>query len=289
MSKLRIERFRNDVVICRPPFATSRTIPNRSECGAWSERSRRRLAFVASNTGVQFRAMITLTYGADFPCTGSMVKSHLNSFLVALRWRLRPSNCLSYLWWLEFQKRGAPHVHILVNRPCRDLPEKRWFSLAWYRIVGSEDPKHLAAGTRVEDLRSPRAGAHYAVKYSQKMTQKTVPAGFRDVGRFWAHSRDVAPSVLQVFYVNSTEELAELLTGWEHVDIISNPYVTTLYNAAPYLLGQEGLVNDRFAQADAELCGRLNPWWERKNRSDRPRGLPAAELVSAGAPASIPR
>ena len=259
MSHLRIEHYRDDLVICRPPFATSRNVPNRSECGAWSWRSRCRLRFVAANTGILFRAMITLTYGADFPCTGSMVKKHLNGFLVALRKRLRPSECLSYLWWLEFQQRGAPHVHILVNRPCRDLPEKQWFSQEWYRIVGSGDVKHLAAGTRVENLRTARGGVRYAIKYAQKMRQKQVPIDFRDVGRFWAHSRDVAPYPSRISYVECIEELYESLTGWKYVGVLDNPYVTTLYGAAPYLIGQEGLPNDRLDGRDDELLGGHRP------------------------------
>lgn len=33
----------------------------------------------------------------------------------------------------------------------------------------------------------------YALKYAAKQYQKKVPKDYRDVGRFWATSRDVAP------------------------------------------------------------------------------------------------
>jgi hypothetical protein len=178
--------------------------------------------------------MITLTYPSEFPHTGHMVKSHINNVLRALKRVLEPSRCLSYLWFLEFQKRGAPHVHFLVNRPCQYLPSKTWFSETWYRIVGSMDPKHLAAGTRVEDLRSPRAGAHYAVKYAQKMHQKMVPEGFTGVGRFWACSRDVAPWPLPPIEFETIEEVIAALPGWPYCEKLHNPSITTLYNAAAY-------------------------------------------------------
>ena len=60
---------------------------------------------------------------------------------------------------------------------------KEELSKEWYRIVGSGDPKHLRAGTRVERIK--RSAISYVAKYAQKNEQKQVPEGFQNVGRFW--------------------------------------------------------------------------------------------------------
>ena len=88
-------------------------------------------------------------------------------------------------WKLEFQKRGAPHYHIVL------IPKKKLKGLSafrkelashWYRIVGSEDPKHLEAGTRVAPIESPAGMIGYMAQYMAKEDQ-TLPNNF--TGRYW--------------------------------------------------------------------------------------------------------
>lgn len=62
-------------------------------------------------------------------------------------------------------------------------------SRLWYEVVGSEDIRHLYAGTRTEGLRSGRYGlCAYFGAYASKATQKSVPSEYSDVGRFWGVS-----------------------------------------------------------------------------------------------------
>lgn len=134
----------------------------------------------------EYTHMLTLTYPEGYPSDGTTVKNHLRRFLQEVRrWddRLNRGQCKhSAFWFLEFQQRGAPHFHIFCNR----CPAKTWVSETWYRIVDSEDIRHLHAGTRTEKLRTGRAGTiSYASKYAAKLEQKTVPAGYENVGRFW--------------------------------------------------------------------------------------------------------
>jgi hypothetical protein len=82
---------------------------------------------------------------------------------------------------MEFQERGAPHFHVLINQAVSRV----WLSQVWYRVVGSGDVRHMVAGTRSEPLRELHAAAAYASKYAAKQGQKDVPEGFTDVGRFW--------------------------------------------------------------------------------------------------------
>jgi hypothetical protein len=86
------------------------------------------------------------------------------------------------MWFLEFQKRGAPHFWLFLTG---SVP-KAELSAAWYRIVASGDERHLRAGTRIGFIRKPYALAAYAAKYAAKWEQKEVPADYRDVGRFWS-------------------------------------------------------------------------------------------------------
>jgi hypothetical protein len=149
----------------------------RNPVSKFTPSSKRRLLFTARNfPGLEI--MLTLTYPADFPMNGRTVKNHWRRFR---QWMIR-NGATTGLWVLEFQRRGAPHFHIFI----REALDRLAVSRAWYRIVGSNDPKHLAAGTRIEEFRKPAAIGSYVMKYAAKMEQKEVPAGYASVGRFWA-------------------------------------------------------------------------------------------------------
>lgn len=148
----------------------------RSEVTAFTRASKRRLLFTARNfSGLEI--MITLTYPADFPTDGRLVKNHWRRFR---QWLIR-NGAVTGLWVLEFQSRGAPHYHVFIRTPL----DRDAVADAWYRIVGSTDPKHRAAGTRIERFRRPAALGGYVMKYAAKASQKDVPSGFEKVGRFW--------------------------------------------------------------------------------------------------------
>ena len=137
-----------------------------------------------------YTQMVTLTYPFSYSIDGKEIKEHLRRFLQEMRrenvrWcnlhSGRPKE-FSAFWFLEFQERGAPHFHIL----CTWAPMRDWVAETWYRIVNSEDVRHLSAGTRVEYLRHGRKGAvSYASKYACKMEQKIVPGNYLNCGRFW--------------------------------------------------------------------------------------------------------
>ena len=172
--------------------------------------SKRRLDLVLRNTADLWESMITLTYPNEFPADGKEVKRHLAAFL---QW-LRRKKC-AYLWVLEFQERQAPHFHILVKGqngsawlPKDDLKKE------WFNIVASGDEKHLDQGAFIEIIRDEKEAAQYVAKFKKhgdtlrsyfpeafkgtrgkiqdyfgKEDQKTVPAIYKNVGRFWGCSR----------------------------------------------------------------------------------------------------
>lgn len=192
----------------------------RGEIIEFSRESRRRLALVAGNCDVLFRSLVTLTYPREFPADGLLVKAHWAAIRSALmRWTDRAS----YLWFLEFQKRGAPHIHVFLSAempaPLSEMsrrggrvrksclthwPWQDWLSRRWFEIVGSGDEKHLRAGAAWEVIEKPDGAARYVSKEAHKCFQKIVPQGFRNVGRFWGCSRDVSGSVGEGQFIPAT-------------------------------------------------------------------------------------
>jgi len=105
------------------------------------------------------------------------------------------------VWKREFQRRGAPHFHVLTPLPAMIGEEtaREWFARNWYEVVGSGDERHLRAGTGVdwsEGLRmmdANRAAAYFtgysAGKADSKSYQDEAPEGWANdngsVGRWW--------------------------------------------------------------------------------------------------------
>lgn len=158
--------------------SSSGTASRRREIAGFSRKSGRRLVATARNVD-GLSKMITLTYPAVYPKDGAMVKRHWSAMR---HWLIRRG--VRGLWFLEFQKRGAPHYHIYVDRriPKDKLKE------AWNRIVRADldtGEHHMKMGARIETLRVPHALSVYALKYASKCDQKETPEEYRNVGRFW--------------------------------------------------------------------------------------------------------
>lgn len=149
--------MKQDVIIKREfkGFVTPGGGP-RSEIMRFSKASQRRLKLAVRNTSHDFKYMVTLTFPGEFPTDGRKVKRDW----IAMRHILTRLGVCSIMV-LGFQERGAPHFHLLTNDVNLD---KKAISSAWYRIVGSNDEKHLKAGTSVEYLRGMHAAESYVSK-----------------------------------------------------------------------------------------------------------------------------
>lgn len=244
--------LQNDVLTvrkARDPDALAERLEGsvRGEIEEFSFQSRRRLALTVSNCGIAFCSFITLTYPADFPADGKLVKRHLNAFLTALRRKL-PG--VAYLWFLEFQRRGAPHFHLFVSEalpePLGEMlrsagrvrktvrvhwPWQDWVSEVWFRIVKSGDEKHLLAGAAWEAIESPDGAARYASKECYKVWQKAVPKAFQNVGRFWGASRNV--KICDGQFIPATVDQVRALFP-ESVDADGNPFPVMFSAAGAY-------------------------------------------------------
>lgn len=154
-------------------------------------------------------AMVTLTYPGDWEVVapdGASVKRHM--VLWRKRFQREYGEPARYIWKLEFQRRGAPHIHLWMAPPISPGRSgwgfAQWLSETWVRIVDHPDPvqkaRHLLAGTAI-DVRSglkacdPKRLAIYFTKHSSpnlhgdKEYQHIVPELWRQPGkgpgRFW--------------------------------------------------------------------------------------------------------
>lgn len=170
-------------------YAAKQISETRGEISAFSGASRRRLSRYIGNCEAQYRYLGTLTVRA-WSLDGSVFKRQLDRYLVwfmraqkRVAERLGPAGSgpkrSSVLWWLEFQARGAPHVHFLYTEriPWQAAAE------AWSRVLG--DPSVKSTATRFEKIKNPEAMPAYIGKYAAKWEQKAVPEAFHKVGRFW--------------------------------------------------------------------------------------------------------
>lgn len=184
-------------------------------------------------------AMLTLTYSGDWLTVapnGKAAKRHLQLFFKRY-WRAWGEK-LKAVWKLEFQRRGAPHFHLLVVPPhgrarvgvAAGRPFKEWLSAVWTSIVAHPDPeerrRHRAAGTRIdynEGLRAadPKRVAVYFTKHGAfhaKEYQNIVPAEWQGPGdgpgRFWGY-RYVKRYVVGIeLYEHDRIMAARLLRRW---------------------------------------------------------------------------
>ncbi|MDO3333390.1 rolling circle replication-associated protein [Mycobacteroides abscessus] len=154
-------------------------------------------------------AMVTLTYPGDWETVapdGAAVKRHMT--LWRKRFRREYGEQVRYIWKMEFQRRGAPHVHLWMAPPNftgkSGLSFADWLSKAWAGIVDHPDAEqksqHVLAGTGIDILAGLRAAdpkrlSIYFTKHSSpnshgnKEYQHVVPPLWRQPGRgpgrFW--------------------------------------------------------------------------------------------------------
>lgn len=231
-----------------PPFDPLERRPSGREVTAWSRKSRanmvRRLStldyepMVAQGTP----AMVTLTLPENwlaYAPNGKAFKRLLSRWLdrYARAWGER----LRGLWKLEFQRRGAPHLHILtVPRQGTDrtygLRWRDWVGRSWADVVVGDashpdfEPvrwlhsRRKAACDYAEGLRAsdPKRIGVYFLKHNtagDKEYQHDVPVEWRGAGdgpgRFWGYWRLGVVLGLVPITDQQRRELHRLLRRWE--------------------------------------------------------------------------
>lgn len=161
----------------------SNTCGVRGKVKLFSRGSQKRLRILLASVDRQrsryLPLLLTLTYPAEWPSSPREWKRHLDNFSKRLS---RHYPAAAVVWVIEFQRRGAPHFHLIVFGVHRI--DHKWLSRAWYEVVGSGDERHLRAGTRVERARKWNAVQAYISKYVSKNRSKDLPVP-DGIGRWW--------------------------------------------------------------------------------------------------------
>lgn len=190
-------------------------LPYGSEVVEWSRKSRARMVRTIASLDLSgwsddggTLAMVTLTLPGAWEVVapdGKAFKRHVERF--RRRWVRATGTPWRALWKLEFQRRGAPHMHLLMRVPVfvKGQRFEDWLSSTWADVVDHPDPvermKHESAGTGVDysgsRFRDPRRIAVYFLGHSSKHTdgkeyQHVVPGLWqgrgKGPGRFWGYA-----------------------------------------------------------------------------------------------------
>lgn len=143
----------------------------------FSRASRRRLFQKFARLTPSRATFITLTYPDNYPEVRD-AKANLRAFLERIR-RAYPES--SGIWRLEFQKRGAPHFHIIFYN-LKYIP----FAVlrdAWKEIVGVSPDETLFINVRL--IQSRKQVYSYVSKYVAKVSTLFNKDAYSHAGRWW--------------------------------------------------------------------------------------------------------
>lgn len=241
-----IEVYPGGVIVkrsCNPDFQAIKYSHLRGVIAVVNKRSLNRLALLVRSCGVEFKSVITATYGLNFPHSGRIAKAHLNHLIVSLKRRFGP---FEYVWIIEFQDRGAPHYHLVTTLPPPTVAERHEFALLWgsisipgdwmYCQLKEHEGQYVRgkmlglkmAGYAVhthkkawEKLRKRGGAGRYLAKYANKLRQKDVPDFYTNIGRFWGKSKGVKMPEPK-YYHGTDDQVRELaatygrnIQGWK--------------------------------------------------------------------------
>jgi hypothetical protein len=191
------EVYTHDTVVVRQGFKRPKdwVDPIRTEITEFSAHSRQRLAFIANNTPIEFQSMITLTYPHVFPTDGFICKWHLDRFREALE---REFGKFEYLWFDEWQKRGALHFHLQIDIDIKlhgDLVAKwrhggkkkyitvesvhQWASKTWTRIIHKELKLYRDNKGVIYNKQDDNGGRELVAYWQPDMTLSRVKDSYR--------------------------------------------------------------------------------------------------------------
>lgn len=168
----------------------------RGKINSFTFRSKKALRDAAEDAFPYLVSTFCLTYHEILP-DGLTLRKHRNVFLSAFR---RKYNGASYLWVVEFQDRGYPHFHFYHSLPYDLQGLREWIGDTWHRITGEKSEYHLWFHKNRKDKYGnfnsrpwTMTDGGYLCKYLSKQSQKMVPEGYLNIGRFWGCSRCIIP------------------------------------------------------------------------------------------------
>lgn len=97
---------------------------------------------------------------------------------------MRMGREVSIFWRIEYQKRGAPHFHLLVFGLSSPEILRETLPEAWTAVIGTKATHHLARGCDVRASKGWRGVIAYLSKYLAKVADADAPA-VEHAGRWW--------------------------------------------------------------------------------------------------------
>ncbi len=179
-------------------------------------------------------AMLTLTYPGDWlPVVpnGRVFKHHIDK--LRQRFRKRYGKAMAGVWKMEFQRRGAPHLHMLMPLPESMHDFRAWVRSAWAAIVDHPDAiermKHEGQGANVDRPDRPmtdpkRIGVYFNKHglWGSKEYQNRPPAEWvsaaeqgESVGRFWGYWQLERMEVPAMVTGDEAKQAARMLRRWQ--------------------------------------------------------------------------
>lgn len=133
----------------------------------FSKAARKRLFEMFHRMNVIQFLFITLTYGQKFPAAKDS-KRHLKMFIQRLK-RKYPK--VAGVWRIEFQKRHAPHYHLLLTN-VSFIP-KADICAMWEAVIGQRYQNQTGSTfTRIERIKSKKHALSYVSKYVGKVEKR---------------------------------------------------------------------------------------------------------------------
>jgi hypothetical protein len=246
----------------------------------FSRRSRKRLLELSARLDYSHRktVFLTLTYPAVFP-SPKIAKQHMVAMFKRLA-RASLTNSVGCIWRLEFQKRDAPHFHLMLF----GLPfiDKSVIQQMWMDVIGTQ----TRVFTRIEMIHSSRHARYYIAKYISKVPRpksrfcsvKQTPTGHKGRSvRRWRGFNTVPYSAAHSTRVNkATGEILENHTGrWWGVlqrsalpfaELLSiefkNDYYQLLYRMKRNMRRAYSRTTKHCYRGGVILCSNASRWYE---------------------------
>jgi hypothetical protein len=195
---------------------------DRSEIETFSRESRYRLLRCLHTLTFHHMTFITLTYPREFPTDSRIYKAHLKEYRRRFEERYGK---IPGVWRLEFQKRGAPHYHILyLDAPF--IPVREWSAL-WADVTHSKSENHRKNGVDLKLIvpgSESKLIAFYVAKYVGKVDETTAKNQQRKPGRWWGkwNVEEVQPIEVEIDLNEAIALVDEILSdrqshGWEPI------------------------------------------------------------------------
>lgn len=193
-------RWRDGISIGVLPVIDPSKRSARGEVRQFSKGSRARMVRYLRECEADYKFMGTLTVGGQYSRDPEDFRKAVDRWLVAAMRELKQAHRragesedeASIFWWVEFQSRGAPHLHLYYTKfiPWKALAD-RWSSICLrFNLCSDTEADYFwKTSTKFEKIRCGYRGMiSYARKYAIKQDQKEEVLGVLDGGwrgRFW--------------------------------------------------------------------------------------------------------